>query len=257
MVCWRVQLAVIVKTSTNVNPDAESNWKGFHDALLRPHSPMEVVVTNQGSEFKGVIEQMVEGMSTFQQVTNTERPWEDGPTERNNATIEEQFELARETFEPLTEAENDELGFGITPRMPRSLTNDDAMERGEVAEGPALDYQRAHDCRIAATTAFFKLEAKTGLQGPVRRVQWAGYRPKVGDGFMVDRYNKTSSRRLREGLAVVVLLSGSTWWATVLRSQTGDAQCGGGCCANMRNVEAMKSMLPHLREDLQRQRRRR
>ena len=65
MVCWCVMLAAIVKTSMNVNPDAERTSKGFNEAWLRAYSPMEVVVTDQGSEFKGVFEQKVEGMSVF------------------------------------------------------------------------------------------------------------------------------------------------------------------------------------------------
>ena len=65
---------------------------------------MEVLVSDQGSRFKCVLEQKVEGMSVFQQVTNT------GSTlKRYNASIEEQHKLARESFEPQTEAENDEL----------------------------------------------------------------------------------------------------------------------------------------------------
>ena len=103
-----------------------------------------------------MFEQKVEGMSQFKQATNTEALWENGPTERYTATIEEQYELARESFEPQTEAENDELivqgciphnryndrsgfspyqrVFGITPRMPRSSTNDDALETSEVSQ---------------------------------------------------------------------------------------------------------------------------
>ena len=132
-------------------------------------------------------------MSVFQQAANTEAAWENGPTERYHATIQEQYELAR-SFEPQTQANRDELivqgfiahsryhdhsgfspcqrVFGITPRMPRILTNDVALETSEVAEGPALDYQREHDCRVAGTTAFFKLDAnKTEFRGRVRRVR--------------------------------------------------------------------------------------
>ena len=65
MVCWGVKLAAIVKTSTNVAPDAERTSKGFNEAWLRAYSPMEVVVTDQGSEFKVVFEQKVEGMSVL------------------------------------------------------------------------------------------------------------------------------------------------------------------------------------------------
>ena len=153
MVCWGVRLAAIVKTSTNVDPDAERTWKGFNEVWLRAYSPTEVVVTDQRSEFKGVFEQKVYGMSVFQQAANTEAAWENGPTERCHATIQEQYELAR-SFEPQTQANGDELivqgyitdrryhnrsgfspcqrVFGITPHMPRSLTNDDALETSEV-----------------------------------------------------------------------------------------------------------------------------
>ena len=40
--------------------------------------------------------------SLFQQVTNTEAPWENGATERHIDTIDEQYELAQESFEPKT-----------------------------------------------------------------------------------------------------------------------------------------------------------
>ena len=166
-------------------------------------------------------------------VTNTEAPSENGPTERCNATIEEQYELARESFEPQTETESDELivqgciphnqysdrsrsnpyerVFGVPTRMPRSLTNDDALETSEVTEGPAVDYQRAHVCRVAAATTF-KLNANNRIAGASAARSVVGYRPKVGGWVMVHRYNRTSTRRWRVGLAVVVLVSGSTCW---------------------------------------------
>ena len=75
--------------------------------LLPSLSPL-LVVADQGSAFKGVFEQLFE-ISILQQVTNAAALWENKPTERNNATIEEQSELARESDEPQTEAENDEL----------------------------------------------------------------------------------------------------------------------------------------------------
>ena len=48
IVCWGVEQAFVIKTSTKVNPDAEStSKKGFTEAWLRPHSP-----TGQGLEFR-------------------------------------------------------------------------------------------------------------------------------------------------------------------------------------------------------------
>ena len=136
-------------------------------------------------------------------------------------------ELARESFEPQTEPENDELlrqfriqsvseVFGITVRMHRSLTNDDALETSEVAEGPALGYQRAHDCRVAVTTAFFKFDAINRIPRASAASSVAGYRPTVGDWIKVHRHNRdTSSRRWRDGPDVVVQVSGSMCWAVL------------------------------------------
>ena len=112
MVSWGVKLAVIVKMSTNANSDAESTSKGFSGAWLRPYSPVEVVVTDQGSGLKGVFEQKLEGMSVFQQETSTEAP-----------TIEEQYGLARESFEPQTAAENCQLIVSDSARSRRCLAS--------------------------------------------------------------------------------------------------------------------------------------
>ena len=58
-------------------------------AWLRPYSPMEVVVTDQGSEPKGLLEPKVEEMSVFQQVTNTERPSGTMPQSRSSTSWSE------------------------------------------------------------------------------------------------------------------------------------------------------------------------
>ena len=65
--------------------------------------------------------------------------------------------------------------------MPRSLTNDDAFEPSEVAEGPTLDFQRAHDCRVTATTAFFTVDANNRIERASGARSAAEYRPNVGD----------------------------------------------------------------------------
>ena len=117
--------------------------------------------------------------------------------------------------------------FGFTPRMPRSLTNDDALETSEVAEGPALDYQRAHDCRVAITTAFFILDANNTIARASAARSLAGYRAKVGDWNMVHRFDRTSNSRWREGPAVVFLVGGSleqqheAMYEAMLRSPSG------------------------------------
>ena len=80
--------------------------------------------------------------------------------------------------------------YGITPRMPRSLTNDDVLETSDVAEGPALGYQRAHDYRIAATTAFFEHgREQQGCQGQCGT--FGSWMPKkVVDWVMLHRYSR-------------------------------------------------------------------
>ena len=72
----------------------------------------------------------------------------------------------------------------------------------------ALDYQRAHDCRVAITTAFF-MDANNTIARASAARSLAGYRAKVGDWTMVHRFDRTSNRRWREGPAVVFLVGGS------------------------------------------------
>ena len=91
---------------------------------------MVVVVTDQGSEFKGVFEQEVEGMSVFQQAANTEAAWENGPTERCHATIQEQYELARSS-EPQTQANRDELIVQCSSRTIDTMTTLDSVRTRE------------------------------------------------------------------------------------------------------------------------------
>ena len=81
------------------------------------------MVTDQGSGLKSVFEQKLEGMNVFQQETSTEARAENGPTERHNATIEEQYGLAREIFEPQTAAENDKLIVSDSARTRRCLAS--------------------------------------------------------------------------------------------------------------------------------------
>ena len=91
-----------------------------------------------------------ERRAVYQHVTNLESPWENGPTERSNQVLQMQYSLARDTYEPFSEEENDELiwqcdaarnrhndrsGFssaqrlmGVNPRLPRSITSDDIVD---------------------------------------------------------------------------------------------------------------------------------
>ena len=231
------------------DPDAEI-LKGFKEVWLRLHSPMEVVVTNQGSEFKGVLWQKIESTNISQHVTNTEAPW----TKRTNgavqATIEEHCELTRECFEPPTEAENDgrivqgciahnryydRSGFssyqtvsGNRPRMPRILTPKDQHWTTNVHTTVELRPLRPSS----------NWTRTTGFRKQVRRPSVAPYPPKVGDWVMVLRCIVTSNRRWREGLACGVRVSRFrvliiTAISTV---QTDETQCDEGCCTNTRRA---------------------
>ena len=184
MVRWCVKLAVLVKTSTNVNPDAESTWKvGFASSILTDGSP------GQRSRFGIQVRSRAEGRRDECVSTGNEH----GSTlERNNASIEEQYKLARESFEPQTEAENDELivqgcishhrycdrsgfspyqmVFGITRRMPRSLTNDDELETIEVPKDQHWIVNAHTTVEWRPLQLSSSKTRTTELQGRVRRV---------------------------------------------------------------------------------------
>ena len=148
---------------------------------------MEVLVSDQGLGFKCVLEQKVEGMSVFQQVTNTEAPWSGTmPPSRRSISWPEKV------FEPQTEADNDELivqgcishtrycdlsgfspyqmVFGITRRMRRSLTNDDELETIEVPKDQHWIVNAHTTVEWRPLQLSSSKTLTTELQGRVRRV---------------------------------------------------------------------------------------
>ncbi len=63
----------------------------------------EVVVTGQGSEFKGAFASAIEQSGICHHVTDAEAPWENGTTEQYGQTLEEGYLIACADFEPLNE----------------------------------------------------------------------------------------------------------------------------------------------------------
>ena len=195
-------------------------------------------------------------MSVLQQVTNTER----------SSTRD-----GREASKPRTESENDELivqgciahnryddrfefspyqrVFGITPCVPCSLTNDDASKQVRLPKDQRWT-TNAH-----TTVEWRPLQPSshethaTRLRRRVRRVRLLDTYQKLVIGSRCIVTNRTSNRRWREGLAVVVLVSGSTCWAVLPSNflNLATRHVTKAAARTREGIEEVESTLPDLR----------
>ena len=126
-------------------------------------------------------------------------------TKRHNATIEEQYGLARESFEPQTAAENYKLIVSDSARsrrclashheFPRSLTNNDALESSGVNVHTTVDLRPLqHSSKWTQTT---------GLRERVRRVQWLDTDHKLVTGSWCI---VTTGRRIADSVRALLSL---------------------------------------------------
>ena len=120
------------------------------------------------------------------------------------------------------------------------------------------DYQKSHEMRAAATTALFKADAQCRLSRAAKARTRHHYDAKHGDWVFIHRTDHNGKKRWREGPGVVIMTSGTPSWVSVrdrlfkvaveaLRPATAEEHQG---------IDIIEGMLPELREELSRKKRR-
>ena len=148
--------------------------------------------------------------------------------------------------------------FGTSHRLPRTFTSDDLMDPDQLDVEMKGDYQKSHEMRVAATTALFKADAQSRLSRAAKARTRHHYDAKHGDWVFIHRTGHTGKIRWREGPGVVIMTSGTSAGVSVrdrlfkvameaLRPATTEEQQG---------IDIVEGMLPELREELSRKKRR-
>lgn len=197
------------KISTEPRPSAADTWRAFMRAWVRYFGFPDVIVTGMGSEFKDVFASAAGEAAVFAHVVDSKAPWQSGRTERLGGILKKQHELACDTCTPTSETENELVvwqfvmsryryanrsGFsadrrvsGVSHRLPASLTSDDVMDPHSLVLGSRTDDRRAHEIRMAATVAFFRLDATLGLQCAEHACSRATFDVERGDWVFIHR----------------------------------------------------------------------
>eukprot|EP00435_Cladocopium_sp_Y103_P074255 s37_g47.t1 len=164
-------------------PCAKDTWSLFCKLWLSPFGLPEVLLCDQGSEFKGHFERSLEQFGVMQSVTDSAAPWQNGRVERHGAWLKQRLEdevqsgqtivqssVELEMLAAMTVAHKNrwfhrggfspyQLVFGVNPRIPFELLSDDQMIIPAIADAsidpymadtPAAEFARAHTIRQKA-----------------------------------------------------------------------------------------------------------
>eukprot|EP00971_Amphidinium_carterae_P085445 1690422-Amphidinium_carterae.1 len=267
----RFQQVALMSTESE-NPTSEAALEGFEASWVAIFGLPESILTDLGSEFKGVFSQKMEGEGVQHLTINSKAPWEQG------ISTEEQIKLAAEAADPASATEvkqlvryavlsrnqhTDRSGFapaqrvfGQLPRFPLDLVDDSYIDADVLALGTRQEMRRSAEIRACARIAFFKLAEKTRYQRAERAATVPQPEFHAGDMCFVLRRNSLS-KQWREGPGIVVQVLGATAWVAIrgellkcsklaLLKATSEDQKG---------VEAVKEHMPELIQELARHRR--
>ena len=158
-------------------PSSSQAWRLFLTSWIRFLGAPQMILCDEGREFKGSFERGLEQMGIIQHITHAESPWENGKTERHGGWLKERLEREIESGQctmssleeldemlaSLTAVKNrwinrggytpSQLVFGQLPRVPGELLSEDAFGNFGMAdayEDPAEvdeaagEYRRRH-----------------------------------------------------------------------------------------------------------------
>eukprot|EP00435_Cladocopium_sp_Y103_P028304 s1227_g7.t1 len=132
-------------------PNSKDAWLLFESLWLRPFGLPAVLISDQGSEFKGYFERRLEQYGVLQVVCDAAAPWQNGRCERHGSwakqRVEDDLQSGQASIESSAELEDlmtmmvnfknkyfhrggyspYQLVFGINPRLPADLLSDDHM----------------------------------------------------------------------------------------------------------------------------------
>lgn len=169
-------------------------------------------------------------------VIDSKAPWQNGRTERLGA-LKKQHEIACGTRSPTSQTQNelvvwqcvmarnrypnrsgfpvDPRVFGVSHRLLASLASADMRDPHWLALDSRTDDQRAHEIRMAATVAFFRLDATLCLQRAEHARSRATVDVERGDWVFIHRKGSLGNSSREGPGSVVIIIAGTSAWVIV------------------------------------------
>ena len=82
----------LLKNYLGGSPHSNAAWKLFESLWIRPFGLPNVILSDQGAEFKHVFERRLEQHGVMQIVTDSGSPWQNGRCERHGGWVKERLE---------------------------------------------------------------------------------------------------------------------------------------------------------------------
>ena len=234
-------------------PSSQETWLLFCKMWIHPFGIPETVVTDGGSEFKQQFERSLEQFGALQIITDAASPWQNSKAERHGGWVKERAEMEVNSGQTILSSVGEleelvicmvacknrwfsrggyspsQLVFGINPRVPTELLDDDPMHDlgwREIDTDPydqdtaASAFTKAHHIRHRArqlcieATSRDKIKRSSSQRAHKQR-EWA-----VGQWVYVwRRFPGTGQGHLTRarwtGPGIVVLQVGHTVWVSM------------------------------------------
>ena len=219
-------------------------WRGFASSWLRFLGAPSLMITDSGSEFKGIFERQCESHAILQHVTIPVQPWKNAFAERHGGWLKEKLDQeinsGRCAFQNLEELDDflsaitsvknrwlqrsgytpAALVFGELPRIPGELLADDEISDQAVADAysdpsgldqAATEFRRKLEIREKARQAAMAQTSKEAFQRAARASTHQSRRWAAGQWVYVFRRGRPSNvlhpRDRWCGPGVIVLVS--------------------------------------------------
>ena len=256
---------------------AEKTWQGFVKNWAQVFGMPEIIVVDPGTEFQGYFAEQTASHGVALLPTDARAPWQNGRTERAGKEWKRQFNLARRTEAPESDAEFETLGmlccsirnrynnrsgfspmqrvFGFTQRLPASLLSDDPIDPEFLSESPLKDFQRSQDLRRAATRAWASLDSRVRLQKVLRARHRTPQSFTEGQLIFVWRQPRVGPGRWH-GPGVIVLPTAGGAWINMRGSlwRVANEQMRSATHEESRGAEIVNRYLSEFKVDLQKNR---
>ena len=238
-ICWGTAFQQVVRVQGVDHegpPDAAQAWAAFVDGWLRWLGPPEILIHDQGNEYKAEFASNAASSGITMIPINKQAPWENGRTEHAGYEFKNNLAKARRTDPPRNEMELDSLAgsvvaarnrwfhragfaplqriFGFSPRLPNSVLADDLLDRELLSQDQTTDFRRSEELRRAATAAVAQSDARTGLHKVSRVRHRLQVQYSEGDLVYVWRDSRIGKGWWR-GPGIVMLAKGNTVWVHI------------------------------------------
>eukprot|EP00971_Amphidinium_carterae_P106668 2113144-Amphidinium_carterae.2 len=127
---------------------------------------------------------------------------------------------------------------------------EDHLSADVMALNSKVDFAKSQEIRTAALAAMFQLDAKTRVQRAARAKLRNVEDIKIGQWVFIHRKN-AFNKHWREGPAAVVMISGTTIWATMRGKvyKVNKEMVRPATTDELRGIEELNELLPELREE--------